>query len=126
MKAITTTISKEFEFSASHRLTELEDRHPCGNLHGHNYTLRVFLRGPIDFRGFIVDYRKLADIKNYIDTHLDHKHLNDLFPQPTVELMAGQLLETFRAMHPEVVAVEMSETPKTLCRAEVSSEGAAG
>jgi 6-pyruvoyltetrahydropterin/6-carboxytetrahydropterin synthase len=39
------TISKEFNFSASHQLLGLIKDHPCGRIHGHNYTLKIFLKG---------------------------------------------------------------------------------
>lgn len=67
-------VSKEFKFSASHVLP----KHPslCSNLHGHNWTLFVFVRGPIDPEtGMVIDY---ADIKNAVEPiirELDHTHL---------------------------------------------------
>ena len=36
-------ISKEFHFSASHRLEGLHDGHPCGRMHGHNYVVEIEL-----------------------------------------------------------------------------------
>lgn len=113
------TISKEFHFSASHILFGLPLGHPCSRMHGHNYVLRVFLRGPLNVHGFVVDYRALEPIKKYVDDELDHRHLNDVFAlQPTVENMSRFIYEKFKPMFLELVAVEMSETPKTCCRYE--------
>jgi 6-pyruvoyltetrahydropterin/6-carboxytetrahydropterin synthase len=113
------TISKEFHFSASHVLNGLEENHPCGVLHGHNYVVRVFLQGEPDESGFVVDYRKLQPIKEYIDTFLDHKHLNDVYPfQTTVENMTCHLFHLWKMNFPQLVAIEMRETPKTCCRYE--------
>jgi 6-pyruvoyltetrahydropterin/6-carboxytetrahydropterin synthase len=113
------TISKEFHFSASHILLGLSGGHPCGRMHGHNYVLRVFLRGELNIHGFVVDYRDLEPIKKYVDDELDHRHLNDVFAmQPTVENMSKAIYEMFVDRFPQLVAVEMSETPKTLCRYE--------
>lgn len=113
------TISKEFHFCASHTLKGLEDGHPCGNLHGHNYVLRVFLRGVPNKDGFVVDYRKLEPIKTYVDNELDHKHLNNVFDfQTSVENMSEYIYDLFKPLFPELYAIEMSETPKTLCRYE--------
>lgn len=112
-------ISKEFHFSASHVLLGLAGGHPCGRIHGHNYILRVFLQGPLNVHGFVVDYRSLEPIKNYVAEELDHRHLNDVLPmQPTVENMSRYIYEKFAEMFPEMVAVEISETPKTCCRYE--------
>ena len=113
------TISKEFHFSASHTLKGLEEGHPCGNLHGHNYVVRVFLQGKPNEDGFVVDYRKLESIKQYIDTYLDHKNLNDVYPfQTSVENMTAFLYNLWKHDFPQLIAVEMSETPKTCCRYE--------
>lgn len=111
------TISKMFDFCASHSLKGLDPDHPCGRTHGHNYVVRVFLTGAPGPDGFVVDYRKLEDVKAFIDTKLDHRHLNDVFDfQPSVEMMCVHLYLVFKGMHPELSAVEMSETPKTWCR----------
>lgn len=113
-------ISKEFAFSASHQLEGLPETHPCSRLHGHNYVIKVELSGIVLNKiGFIVDYRALDDIKKFIDGTLDHQHLNDVLPfNPTAENMSKHLYEYFHHLHPEVSAVEVSETPKTNARYE--------
>lgn len=116
---MTYTISKEFAFSASHRLDGLRDGHPCGRLHGHNYTVRVELIGyELDEIGFVLDYGDLKPIKTYLDDVLDHRHLNDVLKfNPTAERLAhhiGTLVRRLIAIPDDVtVAVGVSETPKT-------------
>lgn len=113
------TISKEFHFSASHILHGLADGHMCGRMHGHNYLLKVELIAiNTDKHGFVKDYRELDPIKQWIDDHLDHRHLNDVFGdiQPSAENMAKWLFYKFQIMVPEISAIELSETPKTNCR----------
>lgn len=113
------TISKEFHFSASHVLNGLNEGHPCGRLHGHNYVVTVFLKGEPNKHGFVQDYRELEPIKKYIDEVLDHRHLNEVFPfQTSVENMSKHLFEMFKPQFPLLTAIEMSETPKTKCRYE--------
>lgn len=113
-------IRKEFAFSASHQLNCLPEDHPCTRLHGHNYVVTVELRSEeLNEAGFVLDYRALDDVKKFIDNTLDHRHLNDVFDfQPSAENMAEALYNVFSAMHSEVCAVEVSETPKTLARYE--------
>jgi len=108
-------ISKQFSFSASHILEGLYPDHPCSRLHGHNYVVTVHLKSAVlDEKGFVKDYRELNSIKEYIDNHLDHRHLNDVLPfNPTAENLARQLYEIFVKEIPEIYAVEISETPKT-------------
>ncbi|MCP4763928.1 MAG: 6-carboxytetrahydropterin synthase [archaeon] len=113
------TISKEFHFSASHVLNGLKDNHPCGQIHGHNYIVKVELKGEPNKDGFVQDYNDLKPIKNWIDIKLDHKHLNDVFKfQPSVENMSKHIFELFKLDFPLLSAIEMSETPKTNCRYE--------
>jgi len=82
------TLSYEFEFSASHRLScdDLSNEENerifgrCANRngHGHNYMLLVTLAGQPDARtGVLVPLRQVEDVVNQrvIDV-FDHKHLN--------------------------------------------------
>lgn len=118
------TISKEFHFSSSHRLAGLPPDHPCARHHGHNYVLRVFLAAEEpDHIGFVQDYNELRLIKEFVDDALDHRHLNEVFPNlnPTVENMSRRIYDLFKPAFPKLVAIEMSETPKTSCRYEPSN-----
>lgn len=113
------TISKEFQFSASHQLYDLEKNHPCGRIHGHNYILRVFLRGELNKDGFVQDYNDLTPISDWIENTLEHRHLNEVFDfQTSVENMSKYVYDLFKPQFPLLFAVEMSETPKTSCRYE--------
>lgn len=127
------TISKDFHFSASHRLDGLVDGHQCGRLHGHNYVVRAAVSGLVDDRvGFVLDYGELKPFGTLIDDYLDHRHLNDVLPfNPTAELMAEWLATEFQRVvlshQPASVgarivrlAISVSETPKTWATFEVS------
>lgn len=114
-------ISKDFDFSASHRLDGLPGDHQCSRLHGHNYRVRLSIAGSIVAPGFVVDYGELAFFKGWIDQTLDHRHLNDVMDgNPTAENLAAWMIsivsERLQAMGHEnvaVVKVAVSETPKT-------------
>jgi 6-pyruvoyltetrahydropterin/6-carboxytetrahydropterin synthase len=114
------TIKKEYHFSSAHQLRGLPDAHPCSRLHGHNYVLTVYLCGMPNEIGFVQDYRELDKIKKYVDDILDHRNLNDIFPDinTTVENMCVRLYDIFKTDYPLLSAVELSETPKTNCRYE--------
>lgn len=112
------TISKEFAFSASHQLEHLvQDDHPCKRLHGHNYTIALVLQGEtLDDRGFVEDYRSLDRFKRWVDDEVDHRHLNDVLGSSlatTAENLARFVFEKWRGDIPQLVAVRVSETPKT-------------
>jgi 6-pyruvoyltetrahydropterin/6-carboxytetrahydropterin synthase len=108
-------ITKRFEFSASHQLKELAPNHPCARLHGHNYIIEVVLQAEtLNPVGFVVDYGDLVTLKHYIDSQLDHRHLNDvILGQPSAENIAKHLFDWCKSRWPQIVAVRVSETPKT-------------
>lgn len=110
-------ISKQFSFSASHILDMLEEGHPCARMHGHNYLITVHLRSVgLDGYGFVKDYKALKVVGDFIDSTLDHRHLNDIIPaHPTSENIARFIYERFKPEIPELYAVEVSETPQTSC-----------
>lgn len=87
------TISKVFEFAASHRLNGLPDEHQCSRLHGHNYKVQLEVSADtLDWRGFVVDYGDLAEFGQWIKHNLEHQHLNEqLAFNPTAELLAEHL-----------------------------------
>ncbi|GHT02246.1 6-carboxy-5,6,7,8-tetrahydropterin synthase [Bacteroidia bacterium] len=110
-------ISKQFAFSASHRLDMLGADHPCARMHGHNYVITVHLRSEnLDKFGFVKDYKALSPVRDYINGNFDHRHLNDILPNhPTSENIARFLYEKFKPEIPELYAIEVSETPQTSC-----------
>lgn len=109
------TITKQFSFSASHQLDHLPEDHPCARLHGHNYVVEVVLQSvELDERGFVRDYGDLDMLKTFIDEELDHRHLEDVMDAPTTaENLARFLYDFAHGLWPEVMAMRVSETPKT-------------
>lgn len=115
------TISKRFEFCASHRLDHLPPTHQCSRMHGHNYRVEVVIKSPcLDDRGFCAaDYGDLDPFKRYLDENLDHRHLNDVLTvRTTAENIARHLYDVVRKLLPPEVApfvsaVRVSETART-------------
>lgn len=110
-------ISKEYHFSASHILHGLAEDHPCSRLHGHNYIVEVELQSSsLDERGFVRDYRELDELKIYIDDEIDHRHLNDVLGEnnTTAEQIAKHFYDWCKSRWPEVSAVRVKESPKTM------------
>ncbi|KAA6212328.1 6-carboxytetrahydropterin synthase [Streptomyces albofaciens JCM 4342] len=111
-------ISKEFHFSASHRLDHLDEGHPCSRMHGHNYVVELELSADGDAltkAGFVRDYGELSAFKQWLDAELDHRHLNDAVDglNPSAENLARWIHEKWRTDLPELTAVRVSETDKT-------------
>ncbi len=120
--------TRRFTFSAAHRYwrqewTPEENRHAFGvvaTVHGHNYTLEVTIRGPVDERtGMLMD---LAELKRVVGgavvQRFDHADLNEdpLFSGgviPTTENLARTIWELLSPkLGPERLwRIRLSEDP---------------
>lgn len=81
-------VTKKFSFSAAHQLC-CANRHK-DQLHGHNYTVSVTVKGNLNKDGFLIDFDKLESLLyTHVIYKLDHSVLNDqLKPlNPTVEVL---------------------------------------
>lgn len=86
-------ISKRFTFDAAHRLDTLPSDHKCFRLHGHTYEVEFTIAGPVDARGFVIDYAELERLWQPLHAVLDHHYLNDVpgLEAPSTENMAAWL-----------------------------------
>lgn len=73
-------IYKVKTISCAHQLT-LPYESKCNRLHGHNYTIEVWIRGERNKEGMVADYSDIAEVINAYD----HRNLNDFMQQPTAE-----------------------------------------
>ena len=129
------TISKRFEFSASHHLA-VDDWTGEENLrfygkeaasrfgHGHNFVAGFVFNGPVDnMTGMMINVTIIKDkLKDVIDDRYDHKYLNaDTSPFnkiiPTPENIAPNLLAEavplFRDVTAQPVACHLNESPRS-------------
>lgn len=85
------TVTKVFKFSGAHQICALPENHKCSRVHGHNYEVHFTFAGKeLDSNGFIVDVSALGRIKKYIDEHIDHRFLNEVFDfTPSSESLAA-------------------------------------
>jgi len=81
------TIAKRFTFDAAHRLDRLPPDHKCHRMHGHTYEVEIILHGPVDEKGFVVDYAVIELAWQPIFDTIDHRILNDILglDVPTTE-----------------------------------------
>lgn len=114
----TTTVERRYHFEAAHWLPGVPETHKCHRIHGHNYEFSVEVGGPIDERGFIIDFWELDAIVQPLIDRVDHRLLNDIegLQNPTAELIAawfavhvnGKLVTTHA--HACVLSVRVWET----------------
>ena len=84
-------VTVEDSFAAGHYLRNYKGK--CENPHGHNYKVRVTLRGAeLDKAGLLLDFKDLKDVMKHVIDRLDHQMLNDIEPfrqlNPSAENMA--------------------------------------
>ena len=81
----------EEEFSAAHFLSHYQGK--CEKLHGHNYKVRLWLKGAnLDEGGMLADFSLLKKALKEVLSIFDHSNLNDmeLFKNdPSAERIAG-------------------------------------
>lgn len=111
-------IMKQFHFSASHQLSNLPHGHACSRLHGHNYIVQLVLgMDALNRFGFVRDYGELDEFARWLKDTVDHRHLNDVFPDlegnTSAENLARVIYERWHTVFPELVEVRVSETDKT-------------
>ncbi|HEX7348204.1 MAG TPA: 6-carboxytetrahydropterin synthase QueD [Rhodanobacteraceae bacterium] len=85
------TVWKEFRFDAAHQLDAGEDGDPrYRRLHGHSYQVEVWVHGPLNEHGWVVDMGDLASRIEHVRELLDHRYLNDVagLGIPTMENIA--------------------------------------
>ncbi len=117
-------VTVEKTFSAGHALRGYHGK--CENPHGHNYRVRLTLRGPqLDNIGLLYDFSELKAILKNISERLDHKFMNDIPPfderNPSAENLAQYFYEEtekrLREIHPQndaqVASVTVWETDTT-------------
>ncbi|WP_406692786.1 6-carboxytetrahydropterin synthase [Saccharopolyspora sp. ID03-671] len=111
-------IGKCFTFDAAHCLPSLPADHKCSRLHGHTYTVEIVLSAAsLTPPGFVTDFGELRPLRQYLDTTMDHQHLNKVLDiEPTSENLARHIADWFRAnVEPTIPArletVRVHETP---------------
>lgn len=111
-------IYKEFTFEAAHHLPHVAPDHPCARAHGHSFTLRVSVRGPVEPRaGWVLDFGDLVTAAAPVIAELDHHHLNEIpgLENPTTELLARWMWKRLKPGLPGLSRIEIRETATTGC-----------
>ena len=117
----------EAEFAAAHFLSHYRGK--CEKLHGHNYRVRLWLRGEeLDEGGMLVDFALLKKTLNEALGPLDHSNLNDMEifqNDPSAERIARFVYEQVWETLPELGvdrsllwAVDVFENARSMARYE--------
>lgn len=87
-------VTVEDSFAAGHYLRNYKGK--CENPHGHNYKVRVTLRGAeLDRAGLLLDFRDLKEVMKHVIDRLDHQMLNDIEPFTQLNPSAENIAKYF-------------------------------
>lgn len=87
-------VTVERSFAAGHYLRNYKGR--CENPHGHNYKVRITLRGvELDKAGLLLDFKDLKDVMKHVIERLDHQMLNDVEPFTRLNPSAENIAKYF-------------------------------
>ena len=117
----------EAEFSAAHFLSHYHGK--CEKLHGHNYRVRLWVRGSeLSEGGMLADFSSLKKILNEAISILDHSNLNDIEifkDDPSAERIAQFIYSRVSEKFPEqgiplnlLWAIEVFENSRSMARYE--------
>ena len=106
-------VSKDFTFDAAHVLPHVPEGHKCRNLHGHTYRVRLFVKGPVNEIGWVVDFADIKAAWKPVEKMLDHQYLNDVegLENPTAEYIAIWIWDKMKPRLPNLYKIELFETP---------------
>ncbi len=81
-------------FSSGHALRGYKGK--CENPHGHNYKVRVMLKGKqLDSIGLLYDFKDVKQIIAATVDRLDHQYINDIPPFDAINPSAENLAKYF-------------------------------
>lgn len=124
--------------SCAHRLTHVPDGHKCGRLHGHTYTIRVwvschercFIAGKCRAEGldspvqWVMDFGDLiAILRDQMHALLDHSDLNETIPNPTAENICRWAWPRIAGALPAHVRLDALELLEGVHACKVTREG---
>ncbi|MBT8145692.1 MAG: 6-carboxytetrahydropterin synthase QueD [Gammaproteobacteria bacterium] len=112
-------IYKEFTFEAAHRLPNVPEGHKCARLHGHSFTVRVIVSGPVgEQSGWVMDFADISSAFKPIWEQLDHYYLNEIegLENPTSENLARWIWRRLKPSLPQLAEIEIRETCTSGCR----------
>ena len=101
----------EDSFDSAHWLPNTPEGHKCHRMHGHTYRIRLEVGGEVDpDTGWVIDYTDVKHAWEPVRLALDHHCLNDLFANPTCEVIAQWITFELRVAGLNVVRIELRET----------------
>lgn len=118
MRHLDVEIYKEFTFEAAHLLPCTPPGHRCSRLHGHSFSVRIYIEGtPQPETGWILDYGEIKTRFAPVLEKLDHHYLNEIsgLENPTSENLAQWIWEELKPTLAILSKIEVKETCTVGC-----------
>jgi 6-pyruvoyltetrahydropterin/6-carboxytetrahydropterin synthase len=114
----------ESGFSSGHYLRNYQGK--CENPHGHNYKVRLTLRGgSLDATGLLLDFKLLKQVMRPVIERIDHQMLNDLKPftevNPSAENLARYFYDETSRQLQEMTGGRVTVKDSTIWETDVTS-----
>lgn len=122
-------VQREYGFQAAHMLPCVRKGHKCRTMHGHSYRLLLEVEGPVQASGYemgmVVDFEVMDAAWERLKRTIDHKTLNGVHVNPTVENLTPLFWRYFAKALSRPAAkrrvewrltVTLHEGPQTMCR----------
>ena len=77
--------------------------------HAHTFKYKIFLKGPLNAEGFLIDFREVENLLKQINLQLENKVLNKIIPPATTEVLAIYLFKEIKKTFPQISRIELNE-----------------
>ena len=110
-------IFKAFTFEAAHMLPEVPEGHKCKRLHGHSFRAEIHVSGPVDEKGWVMDFADIKEAWQPLHAVLDHHYLNEIegLENPTSENIARWIWQRLKPDLPGLSKIVLHETCEAGC-----------
>ena len=98
------TVRIEDTFAAAHHIRNYHGK--CENIHGHNYKVRIYVKGPkLDKGGMLIDFAVLKRVLKSVLDELDHADLNTITffaeNEPSAERISEYIFKKLKPLLPD-------------------------
>ena len=110
-------IFKAFTFEAAHMLPQVPDGHKSKRLHGHSFRAEIHGSGPVDEKGWVMDFADIKEAWQPLHAVLDHHYLNEMegLENPTSENIARWIWARLKPELPGLSKIVLNETCEAGC-----------